>query len=144
MLDDGSLVIIIRVLIISITKVDSSIVSAGLRIVSPLISLGHQTSALRIVLLLLSLAALGTRLLGGLLLPGSLNSKGVGDGQGVNVNVLLNVVHGGVQSSLDPRSHTWALIVSGGPGGMVQVEPHDVLPPVSGVAANGAQHPCVL
>ena len=61
MLNDGGREFIIRVLIISITKVD---VSAGLIIVSPVFSLGHQTSALRIVLLLLSLAALGTKLLG--------------------------------------------------------------------------------
>ena len=47
--------------------------------------------------------------------PGAADSKGVGDGQGINVDVLLHVVHGRVQGGLHAGRHIRTLVVTRGP-----------------------------
>ncbi len=45
-------------------------------------------------------------------LPGTANGKGIGDGEGIDVDVLLHVVHGGVQSGLNARRHARPFVVA--------------------------------
>ena len=139
------IIIIIRVLVISITTIISLTDSASLT-VSPVSSLGHQTSTLWIVLLLISthLTTLGSHSLVSLLLPGALDSEGVGDGQSINVNIFFNVVHSSVKSSLDSRSNTGTFIVSCCSSRVIQVQTHDVLSTIPRIASDGSQHPRIL
>ncbi len=45
-------------------------------------------------------------------LPGTANGKGIGDGEGIDVDVLLHVVHGGVQGGLNSRRNAGAFVVA--------------------------------
>ncbi len=45
-------------------------------------------------------------------LPGTANGKGIGDGEGIDVDVLLHVVHGGVKGGLNSRRHARPFVVA--------------------------------
>ncbi len=45
-------------------------------------------------------------------LPGTANGKGIGDGERIDVDVLLHVVHGGVQGGLNARRHARPFVVA--------------------------------
>jgi hypothetical protein len=45
-------------------------------------------------------------------LPGTANGEGIGDGERIDVDVLLHVVHGGVEGGLNARRHAGSLVVA--------------------------------